>query len=172
MLRYIVELRGALTFLVGLFAAVEVVHPLPTNAEDRLAKFDPKTAELVTFEQMNSSALAALGAKDVNGVMTDVLDQVIGGRVESAAVDLNGDVVPETIIELIGPLTCGIRDCQMVVLADSPSGLRKLLEVNASSIAIGEKSPDSEWRTIITNPDFQSGLGVIWEGTENGYALK
>lgn len=134
---------------------------------DERKSFDPAAGfDMVELFPADETAMGVLAAQDSSGEIAEVIEEANDARINTALIDLNGDNKPEVVLELKSLETCGIRDCQIVILEQDGDQLKPIFEANASSLALGEKD-QSGWRELITNPDLETNTGAVW-GREGG----
>ena len=145
-----------------------------TVAEDRRSII-PKDVEteLIRFEPTKETPRGFL-AKYPEGDFVKLFQAAGDARVSFAHRDLNGDGNPEIITLLAGPVTCGARDCEVVILKPEGKSHRTIFDGYASSVALGAKAKDG-WRDVITNLTTNSDnvkSGVVWTWTGERYEIK
>jgi hypothetical protein len=147
---------------VGTANAADQRQPISNETPVQIVEFRPtgQTAFALALQQSDS---------EVQSILRDAGD----ASISSSQVDLAGDGKPETILYLTGSLTCGARDCEVVIVRRIGDRNQIIFDENATSIAIGPIGPKG-WKDLITNyasVDGQ-GTGVIWEWTGERYQIK
>lgn len=140
------------------------IDPMTALSDERKT-FDAQSFQLVELEPTNPTAVAALAAQQPTGELAEMLKEAGQVETSSALVDLNNDNIPEVVIQIESPVTCGVRDCEVVILMRTGASNHTVFEGSASQIGLGKIS-ETGWRDIITNPDLQAHTGAIW--TWNG----
>jgi hypothetical protein len=143
------------------------------NAADKRQRIGNDTqVQMVEFHPTGQTAFA-LALQQPDSEIQSLLRDAGDASISSSQVDLAGDGKPETILYLAGALTCGARDCEVVILRRVGNRNQIIFDENATSIAIGPIGPKG-WKDLITNyasSDGQ-GTGVIWEWTGERYQIK
>jgi hypothetical protein len=144
------------------------------NAADRRSVI-PNTEEItvVDVEQGDETAVG-FAARNTEGDFTSLFRDAGDAQVSSALQDLNGDGRSEIITVLTGDNTCGIRDCEVIILTPEGSSYRTVFDGYASSLALGPP-PETGWRDLITNFAVEGETkrtGVIWTWDGTKYALR
>jgi hypothetical protein len=157
-------IAASLSLVSSRLGAADLRREIPAGVETEVVRFEPM-----------DRAVRELAEKDPGGAFAKRLQeaQEAGGvRISGAYKDLNGDGQSEIITVLTGPVTCGARDCEVVILTPAAGLYRPVFDSAASSIALGAKS-NSGWRDIITNFTNVEGKrsGVIWTYRGERYEL-
>lgn len=154
---------AALPLLSSTAVAEDRRRPIPKEVETELIRFEPAYATVSGFLD-----------KYPQGDFVERFREAGQAKVGLALKDLNGDGKQEVIAILAGPVTCGARDCEVVILAPTDRGYRTVFDGFASSIALGAKAKDG-WRDVITNLATDRDnvrSGVIWTWTGERYAIR
>jgi hypothetical protein len=153
----------AAIFSASLAQAADRRSVVPDNEKVDIVEVEPTTQTAFGFAAQNSE-----------GDFTKLFRDAGDAQISSALEDLNGDGRPEIITVLAGESTCGIRDCEVIILTPDGSTFRTIFDSYASSIALGPP-PEAGWRDLITNFIVEEGgkrTGVIWKWNGESYALR
>ena len=151
-----------------LISAASLLLSSATVAEDR-RRIIPANVEVdaIRFEGSPQTVQGFL-AKYPEGDFVERFKEAGEARVSVALRDLNGDDKQEVIAFVAGPITCGARDCQVLILTPTGSGYRTVFDGFASSVALGARARNG-WRDVITNlttdrDNVRSGVTWTWTG--------
>jgi hypothetical protein len=122
---------------------------------------------MVEFHPTGQPALA-LALPQPEGLLQSLLRDAGDAGISSAQVDWAGDGKPETILYLTGLLTCGVRDCEVVIVRRVGDQNKIIFDENATSIALGAVGSKG-WKDLITNYVSTDGQGTgVTLGVDRG----